>query len=259
MQPVYMYHGVGEGAELQGADPQYAVTAAAFVRHLAIIRRSASPALQLSQGQFTKEKAPKAPAITFDDGHATHYQNAFPALIEAGMQAEFYINTAMVGCANFVTWAELGEMAGAGMSIQSHGDHHVFFADLDQKALKAELERSKKAIEDRLGLQVTVLAPPGGRYDRRTVDMALSLGYRALAVSRPGLWSRTDRVTLPRFPIYAHTSDATVANYQSAWSADTLRAVLRYRVAKAGQKILGNRRYDGLRNATLRVDAGKAA
>lgn len=246
MKPVYMYHGVGSGAELDDADRHYAVTTASFKRHLLKIGRSASLTRQLlEQGAIT------APSITFDDGHITHFTNAFPALVEAGMEAEFYVNTAVIGRPGFVTWEQLQEMTAAGMSIQSHGDHHVFFADLDLETLYQELDRSKKAIEDTLGKPVVVFAPPGGRYNQRVIDVAKAIGYRGLAVSSPGLWRRFDEVTIPRFPIYAHTSEQTVANYLSAWSKDTLRAVARYRLVKSGQTMLGNQRYDRLRNAVV--------
>jgi peptidoglycan/xylan/chitin deacetylase (PgdA/CDA1 family) len=249
-----MYHGVGSAAELGGADPVYAVSRPSFEAHLRAIGRSVALATQLNE-----QRAITAPAITFDDGHITNFTNAFPALVDAGMTAEFYVNSATVGQPCFVDWAKLDQMARAGMSIQSHGHRHVFFADLDMAGLRAELERSKKAIEDRLGREVTVLAPPGGRYDRRTIETALALGYRALAVSRPGLWKRLDQSTVPRFPIYAHTGAATVAAYRSAWSADTLRAVARYRTARLGQQVLGNGRYDALRNRMVGAEAGGAS
>lgn len=253
MKPVFMYHGVGADAELGGADRVYAVSSARFREHLQVIGQSVPPAHQLM-----RDEAVTAPAITFDDGHITNFTNALPALAEAGMTAEFYVNTAYVGRPGFVDWTHLDEMTCAGMSIQSHGDHHVFFADLDPARLRAELERSKKAIEDRLGREVTVLAPPGGRYDRRTIETAKSLGYRTLAVSRPGLWRRLDQPTVPRFPIYAQTSAETVAQYRSAWSSDTLRAVLRYRAARFGQRMLGNGGYDALRDRMVGTVLGRA-
>lgn len=246
MQPVYMYHGVGSDAELDGADRHYAVTTAAFKSHLAKIGRSVALARQiLEAGKI------EAPSVTFDDGHLTHFTNAFPSLDEAGMEAEFYINTSMVGRPSFASWQHLQEMAEAGMSIQSHGHHHLFFADLDLETLHDELDRSKKAIEDKLGKPVLVLAPPGGRYNQRVVDVAKAVGYQRLAVSTPGLWRRFDQITIPRFPIYAHTGEQTVQNYQSPWSRDTLRAVARYRLVKLGQKALGNQRYDRLRTTML--------
>lgn len=254
MQPVYMYHGVGDDAELGDADRTYAVSLVRFEAHLRAIKRSITPVRQIVRDQEIS-----APAITFDDGHITNYTNAFPALIEAGMTAEFYVNTAHVGRQGFVDWAQLGEMARAGMSIQSHGDHHVFFADLDTADLRAELERSKKAIEDRLGREVTILAPPGGRYDQRTIGTAKNLGYRALAISRPGLWKYLDQPTVPRFPVYAWTSAKTVASYRSAWSPDTLRAILRYRAARFGQKLLGNGGYDALRDRMVGPVSGGAS
>ncbi len=246
MKPVYMYHGVGSGAELDGADRHYAVTTAAFERHLTVIRRSVPLTRQvLDAGAIT------APSITFDDGHVTHFTNAFPALAAADMQAEFYVNTAVIGQPGFVTWEQLKEMAAGGMSIQSHGHHHVFFADLDLQTLHLELERSKKTIEDALGEPVIVFAPPGGRYDDRVIEVARSIGYQRLAVSRPGLWRRVDDVTIPRFPIYAQTGEQTVTSYHRAWSRDTLSAVARYRLVKAGQSLLGNQGYDRLRNSVL--------
>lgn len=241
-----MYHGVGSDAELDDADRHYTVSTASFKRHLGAIERSLPLTDQLLEtGWIT------APSITFDDGHISHFTNAFPALVEAGMRAEFYVNTAVIGQPGFVTWSQLDEMAAAGMSIQSHGHHHVFFADLDLETLHLELERSKKTIEDALGKPVVVFAPPGGRYNQRVIQVALALGYRRLAVSRPGLWRCFDDLTIPRFPIYAQTSEQSVANYRRAWSKDTLRAVARYRLVKSGQNMLGNERYDQLRNAVL--------
>lgn len=243
MQPVYMYHGVGSGAELEGADPVYAVSTATFRGQLKVIGRSIALARQL-----TVDRAITAPSITFDDGHITHYTNAYPALLEAGMTAEFYVNTALVGKPGFVDWVHLKEMAAAGMSIQSHGAHHLFLADLDDAALVTELTRSKRAIEAHLGTPVTVLAPPGGRYDQRTLETAERFGYRALAISEPGLWRDLDRPIVPRFPIYAHTDIKTVESYRRPFSSATLKAQARYRLARLAQRLAGNHRYDALRN-----------
>lgn len=246
MQPVYMYHGVGSDAELDDADRHYAVSTAAFKRHLSVIGRSLALTRQLSErGSIA------APSITFDDGHISHYRQAFPALLDAGMQAEFYINTSVIGQPGFVTWEQLKEMTAAGMSIQSHGHHHLFFADLAPETLLSELENSKKTIEDRLGQPVIVFAPPGGRYNQRVIEVALAVGYHRLSVSRPGLWRHFDDLTIPRFPIYAHTDERTVAEYRKAWSSDTLRAVARYQLVQLGQRLLGNHGYDRLRNAVL--------
>ena len=246
MQPIYMYHGVGSDAELGHADRSYAVSTASFKGHLERIEH----AIPLTQ-QILEAASITTPSITFDDGHISHFTNAFPALIEARLGAEFYINTATVEQDGFVTWRQLDEMSAAGMSIQSHGHHHLFFADLDPETLRLELERSKKTIEDRLGRPVIVFAPPGGRYDQRVIEAALTLGYKRLAVSRPGLWHHFGGVTIPRFPVYAHTDARTIAAYQHPWSRSTLRAVARYRLVRTGQRLLGNQGYDRLRNAVL--------
>ncbi len=246
MHPVLMYHAIGSGPEIAGADPHYAVAEAAFAAQIAVLGTSVALARQVGDGAGIQ-----APCITFDDGHVSNYRIALPILLAAGLGAEFYVNSATVGRRGQVSWSELREMAAHGMSVQSHAHHHVLLSDLAAHELRAELEVSKKTIEDRLGQPVVVLAPPGGRYNRLTVAIAEELGYRRLAVSRPGLWQRFDAPTVPRFPIYASTSTATVLRYRRRWSRDTLRARLRYQLTQLGQQALGNRRYERLRNAVV--------
>ena len=245
LKSVFMYHGVGRDEQLEGSDHHYAVTAEAFAKHLDIIGGSKALNVQIASGVISQH------CVTFDDGHISHYAQAFPILKEKCQTGEFYVNTAFVGQTNYVTWEHLREMSDQGMSIQSHGHHHYYLSDLSESEQVTELETSKKTIEDKLGQPVTVLAPPGGRYDSVTERVASSLGYARIANSEPGCWKSMGRFLIPRFPVYQHTSEQTIADYLQAYSGSTLKAVGKYRVTRGAKMLLGNQRYEKIRNALV--------
>jgi peptidoglycan/xylan/chitin deacetylase (PgdA/CDA1 family) len=126
-------------------------------------------------------------AVTFDDGHATHYAEAFPILTRLGCTATFFVTTSLVGKPNHASWAQLREMAAAGMSIQSHTDTHAFLSQLDAGGVARELETSKSKLDDVMGRATISLALPGGDFPRRAHrGLIARAGYRILATSRWG-------------------------------------------------------------------------
>ena len=248
MASIYMYHAVGEEAAIADADPHYAVSCDQFRSHIKLIENSEPVATQLLKyGQVTKH------SITFDDGHLSNYSNALPILIDADIRAEFYVNSSVVGQKNLATWPQLAEMAQAGMTIQSHGHRHVYMSDLSNKEIENELATSKSMIEDHIGQEVTVFAPPGGRFDDRVVDIAKALGYQCLAVSRPGTCANSKQFIVPRFAVFSSTSAATIFAWQSPFSRATASQVIKYKTTGALKRMMGNDRYDLFRKNVLRL------
>jgi len=151
-----MYHAVGDGTE-PGADPHYTVGLPRLGEQLALCGQLGGGAI--SARDWLSGRA--GVIVTFDDGHESNYRVAFPLLAASGATADFFVNPAQVGSAGFASWRELAEMAGAGMSIQCHGlDHRHYFTELPPERLRAELGEAKAAIEDEVGREVTLLAPP---------------------------------------------------------------------------------------------------
>lgn len=157
-----MYHEVPEQAIDAG---YFAVPRTSFAEHLDALARCAlagrTMEAWLETATLGVSDAPGL-AITFDDGHFSHYQAAFPELLARGMAATFFVITDRVGTVGYASWAQLREMADAGMSIQSHTASHPFLSELHPTAAAAELRRSRDAIEQTLGRPVTSLALPGG-------------------------------------------------------------------------------------------------
>ena len=81
--------------------------------------------------------------LTFDDGSASDYTEAFPVLHELGMRATFFIVPTLVGTPGYVTWPQLREMVAAGMEIGSHSMTHPFLHRLDADGVRREFGDSK--------------------------------------------------------------------------------------------------------------------
>src|SRR5579875_3784754 len=131
-----------------------------------------------------------SPVITFDDGHLSAYQHALPLLENQGLKAVFFV---LVGWTQnrreYMTWRQLREIAELGHTVQSHGWSHRFLTHCSNSELENELLRSKRALEDHLGLSVDSLSVPGGRWDTRVVRACARAGYRFLYTSNPWLRS----------------------------------------------------------------------
>lgn len=257
---VLMYHAIPRRRdELEHADPRYAVDAAGFRRHLREARamgRVVRAVRDLRRRPAERERG--AVGLTFDDGHETNFTQAFPLLMDEGATADFFVNPSVVGSTGFVTWAQLREMAAAGMSIQSHGYTHRYFDELSAREVRAELHQSKAMIEDRLGVPVTLFAPPGGRITGPVVEVARELGYEAVCTSRPGYWNgRGAGGGIPRLAVLAGTAPGTVAAWMGARTGALAVQATRFTMTRWAKRVLGNRRYDAMRSSLLRI-AGRA-
>lgn len=251
---ILMYHGLSAaGAQPRGADPHYTLPVDSFAAQLDALA-AAGCTLGASRDLLDAAPDPAAPCVMlgFDDGDASNHGLAWPRLAERGIRADFFVNPARVGQAGFCDWAELREMAQAGMSIQSHGLTHTYFTHLDPAALREELRVSKLRIEEQLGQPVTLLAPPGGRSPRGLVALAGSLGYRAVLGSEPGLLGGHDPAQpLPRLALTAgHGVDSVLAWVQGGEAA-VAPLKRRYRRLALAKRLLGDRGYERLRGLAL--------
>lgn len=248
---VLMYHAVdpGDGGP-EPADPHYTVAAGDFAAQLDALT-AAGQALGCARDGLAA--APdEAVWLTFDDGDISNYATAFPLLAERGLRADFFVNPARVGRAGFCSWAQLREMAAAGMSIQSHGMDHTYFTHRSRAALIEDLRTSRAEIEQALGSPVVLLAPPGGRCPRGLDRLAADCGYQTVLGSAPGTL-RGGRVqgVVPRVAVLAGHRAETLC----LWARDGRRALrrqrLRYGLLSGAKRLLGDRGYERLRGAVL--------
>jgi peptidoglycan/xylan/chitin deacetylase (PgdA/CDA1 family) len=213
--PVFVYHGLVDGIEphIDSNDVKYWVPIGQFREQLDQIHQAGCRVLllkHLRSMQAEGARCERHTVLTFDDGRASDYLLAYPQLLERRICAEFFLNTAQIGTPGFLTWQEIREMQGQGMSFQSHSHDHLDLTRLSREDLKRQLDISKRTLEDRLGCSVDFLAAPCGLINRQVIDCALRLGYRAVCSAR-SLPARPGAVKLNRVVIYRST---TVREFQ---------------------------------------------
>lgn len=260
-----MYHAVPQVSQSLGNasepawDPHYAVGADAFRLQISGLL---SAGLHVTSVRAALDGEARAAAkgvacLTFDDGTHTDAEVAFPILASLGAKADFFVNSSTVNTPGFVNWRQLREMAEAGMSIQSHAHSHRFLEDLDAANLRDELGRSKAEIEDRLGQAVSLLAPPGGRFSARVVDMAMDLGYEAICSSRPGRWRVGQGPVLPRVAVLADDQTGKIIACGRGDFLQLAPLMIRHGAAWSIKKLLGNNAYVMFRERILAALKGK--
>ncbi len=187
-------------AEVPLTHRPYALPPQEFRSHLMAAQAGAPRAVTVAQ--VPDELAGRFFCLTFDDGSASDYGEAFPALLEFGLRATFFVVPTLIGTAGYVTWAQLREMAAAGMEIGSHSMTHPFLHRLDAAGLRREFGESKSILEDRLGAAVRSASLPRGWEPPGLEQVLTGLGYRAFCTSRVGWWHPGDRpLAIPRVAV----------------------------------------------------------
>ncbi|MGD0576349.1 MAG: polysaccharide deacetylase family protein [Anaerolineales bacterium] len=185
LAPILLYHHVGE-EQLQSGDEstsRYDVTPADFKAELEMLQELGYHTVRVSQiaaallGQGTLPQRPIA--ISFDDGWVDEFQTIFPLLQENGDVGTFYIPSTYPGAPGTVTWADLKEMASAGMEIGSHSRTHGHLASMAHTQAWAEVRLSKVDLEKALGVTVDTFAYPYGEFSPDLGRMVSEAGYHA--------------------------------------------------------------------------------
>ncbi len=143
---------------------------------------------------------PKPIVLTFDDGYADNYANAFPVLKKFKFPATFFVITQFVDDKKpgYMTWDQLEELAIEGMEIGSHTLDHPDLYGKPRTFQVTEIAGSKLMIEARIGTPVKSFCYPAGHYDLRTIDVLRSTGYLAATTEIQGTLQSTDSLYLLR-------------------------------------------------------------
>ncbi len=191
--PVLMYHEVTAASEqdktVRKTNPAYCVTADTFRGQMEHLASGGFRSLSLDD-LLAGVAGPKGVVITFDDGWDNNHSAAWPILAELGLTATIFVVSGFMGQPGYMTWEQVRELADAGISIQSHTVSHRPLGLLADGEIRAELEDSKRAIEDRIGRAVQHISMPQGVFDRRVIAMAAHAGYRSVSTSEPGVRHR---------------------------------------------------------------------
>jgi Polysaccharide deacetylase len=218
------------------SDYSYVVETSQFEKHVDLfleLRRKQPPGVY--------------PEITFDDGHISNFEYAFPILQSRALKAWFFITTGWTGQrSGYMGWPELRELQQAGQQIGAHGWSHTLLTHCDPSQLQKELVQARLTLEDRLGTSVTTMSLPGGRSNQRVLAACRDAGYTQIFTSVPKTEPQPDATTLGRLNIRGDiTLEWLVKLFQP--ESGVLSGLQRQHQIKSTVKtLLGDRLYEKL-------------
>jgi peptidoglycan/xylan/chitin deacetylase (PgdA/CDA1 family) len=156
----------------------------------------------------------KRVALTFDDGLRSVREAALPLLQRERVPFLTYVVSGRVGSDNrwptqppaiprfeLMDWKELEELRDAGVGIGGHTASHPHLRGLADGELAREVDDSRHALEQRLGVAVRHFAYPYGSLDERSVARVRA-GYASAVTTRlawlPEPAAARDACRLPR-------------------------------------------------------------
>ncbi len=186
--PVLMYHNItppDSEHQMNYVSPQ------SFDRQMEFLKRNGFQVLTLSEFvegiRASRDFHRKSVVITFDDGYADNYTDAFPVLKKYGFPATVFMIADRVGDTGYVTWESLREMDAAGFSVQSHTRRHEYLPDIkDTAMLDDEIINSKRILETYLRKPVDYLCYPKGGFNVQVAEIAQKAGYKAAVTTNRG-------------------------------------------------------------------------
>jgi peptidoglycan/xylan/chitin deacetylase (PgdA/CDA1 family) len=216
--PILVYHYVDFSPVPGSWGKQLTVSPGQFLGEMDFLIAAGYHTVTLDQGYRAlgglSELPSKPVIVTFDDGGLGDYTIAYRILRDKGLTATFFVVTDFVGTPRHASWPQLGEMAKAGMSIESHTAHHLDLTTLSDAQLAEELGSSRSAIQQHLGASVRFLAYPGGKFNSRVEAAARVAGYVACVTVVPGTTLSLDGVY--RWPRIGVSRWETLASFRKA-------------------------------------------
>jgi peptidoglycan-N-acetylglucosamine deacetylase len=114
-------------------------------------------------------------ALTFDDGpHPVYTGKIIEILRKHRVPGTFFV----VGIQAIKYPGLVRDIVSSGNEIAGHGFTHRNLAKLSANDDKIELESTSKILNDITGVKIALFRPPGGRYDKKVVKVADTLGEK---------------------------------------------------------------------------------
>lgn len=203
---VLIYHRVGGGT-----GDELDLPTESFVRQLGML--AVNDVLSLDEALDRLDAGDTRPSVvlTFDDGFADVFENAWPLLRERRLPFTIYLASGFVGrtmkwegstargeAGQGLTWGQLAEMVESGLcTVGSHTHNHV----RPELLSEAELNACTDAVREHLGVTPQHFTYPWG-IPVPALENALRARFRSASTGELGRnLPETDRMRLKRVPV----------------------------------------------------------
>lgn len=134
--------------------------------------------------------------LSFDDGYRDVAEHALPVLEQRRFRATVFVSTGVVdGTAAFswyarqppvLGWSDIVALDGSALSFEAHTITHPNLTALAPAEASHEIAGSKRALEARLGREVTGFCYPAGLYGARERELVARAGFAFATSCEPG-------------------------------------------------------------------------
>ena len=180
--------------------------------------------------------------LTFDDGTRDHLFVA-GLLAKLDLSGIFFIITARLGTAGYLTRSDIRTLLDLGQRIGSHTVTHRRICDLTDSELRFELEQSRDVLRQQAGREIEWFAPPGGFLDKRCIEAALRYGYRFVRTMRWGYATITQTGEISCVPVLPRIGEKRFDRIISGKASFN-----GFRLKEAAKRLVGEQVYIALRN-----------
>ncbi len=218
--PILAYHAFGADGE---APKRFIVPRRRFKRQMTCLKWMRYCVLGLDEYLrcLREHRLPPARSvvITIDDGYADNWFVAHPVLRRYRYPATVFLVSDYLGTDNrwdqqseltgrpLLSWSNVQEMLRNGIQIGAHTRTHPRLTTLSSETARTEIEGSRAALEQGLGVPVLAFCYPYGDHNPAILTMADQAGFLGSCTVLPGLNSPvTPLHALRRIEIYGRDS-----------------------------------------------------
>ena len=198
---VIMYHRFGEPDF-----PSTNISIARLEAHLGELSHGPYKVLPLPRIVEALRRGAELPertvGISIDDAYASAYTEAWPRLRAAGLPFTLFVATDPVdrGGAGTMTWDQVRELAGAGVTIGSQTASHLHMAGADPSRSRIDIAKSNQRFAAELGRRPRLFAYPYGEASLAAAALVRASGFVAAFGQHSGVVAAgEDLFFLPRF------------------------------------------------------------
>lgn len=220
--PILMYHSISD--EPESGHPYFWINTSRqrFAEQMQILKESDCRVISLTEAvgiletaQDQENSSPRYIVLTFDDGYYDFLKHAWPVLSRHGFSATMFVPTAFIGDnrkrlngRECLTWSEVRELRGQGVSFGSHTVSHARLYGLSWERVRQELLDSRLRLEDELQTAAPCFSYPYAfpqedrSYVSRFRQELIEQGYCSAVTTAIGVAQRgSDQLSLKRLPI----------------------------------------------------------
>ena len=114
-------------------------------------------------------------SVTFDDGNYSIHEKAFPYMKSKSIVATTFPTGENIGEETYVSFEDLKEEVKEGWEVGSHTITHVDLTTISELEVYKELTKSKKFLEDGVGMPIFSFASPFGEFNDSVIDAVESV------------------------------------------------------------------------------------